>query len=311
MSVTVCIITYNQSELVSEAVRSVINQSKSPSEIIIADDCSDDGTRERINKLSESYPNKITKLFQNKNKGVAANLNSALEHASTEYVTWMGGDDIIYESKIEKEYKEIKSNNEDIVYSNFNYIDKSGEFIEEWADLGRVPDGNVFKSVCANDWPKGDQFRAPMIPLKIIKQLDYFNESYTIYSDWEFKIRLSSEHTFSYVSDPLSAYRIHKNSITTNTKKETYIKEINRIFDAHSKLMREKLNSEEYEYVLDEIDRLIAELKPWAAKENSKYIKSLYHYIKYLSKNKKELHNLKQHLYFIFPKEVHRLYRSE
>ncbi len=67
---SVCLITYNHVNYVSQAIEGVLMQQVNFNwELVIADDFSRDGTREIILKYKEKYPEFIKLIFQDKNVG--------------------------------------------------------------------------------------------------------------------------------------------------------------------------------------------------------------------------------------------------
>lgn len=72
--VSVCMITYNQSLYIKQAIEGVLMQETDfPFEFIISDDCSTDSTRKICQYYKELYPDKITLLLPEKNLGISDN----------------------------------------------------------------------------------------------------------------------------------------------------------------------------------------------------------------------------------------------
>jgi glycosyltransferase involved in cell wall biosynthesis len=92
--VSVNIITFNHAEFIAKALDSVLMQRTSfDYEIIIGDDCSNDGTREIIEAYHQSFPDKIKPLFRQKNVGMMRNVKETLEACTGEYIAFLEGDD--------------------------------------------------------------------------------------------------------------------------------------------------------------------------------------------------------------------------
>lgn len=94
--VSVCIITYNSSKYIYEALESVKNQTYQNIELIISDDCSTDDTVEICRLwLSENS----SRFFESQlitssiNTGISANCNRAILKAQAEWVKLFAGDD--------------------------------------------------------------------------------------------------------------------------------------------------------------------------------------------------------------------------
>ena len=89
--VTVLMPTYNVAPYVEEAIGSVLQQTFSDFELLVADDASTDDTLARVRAIED--PRIRIAAFDN-NVGLAENLNRGLALINTEYVARMDGDDI-------------------------------------------------------------------------------------------------------------------------------------------------------------------------------------------------------------------------
>lgn len=124
--VSVVIATYNQKKYIEETILSVLAQKcKFHYEIVIGDDCSNDGQRELLLDLQKKYPEYIRLVFNEKNLRVCRNYINAIQHSRGKYIATLDGDDKwIDEKKLEKQVN-ILENNEDIsivytAYQSFN-----------------------------------------------------------------------------------------------------------------------------------------------------------------------------------------------
>lgn len=96
--VTIIVVAYNSSSTIIETLDSIKNQSYSPKELIISDDCSIDNTV----KLCEEWTERNKSSFESieivtspMNTGVAGNLNRARHFIHGQYVKSIAGDDIL------------------------------------------------------------------------------------------------------------------------------------------------------------------------------------------------------------------------
>lgn len=107
IKVTIAIVTYNSMPYVKTAINSVLASTYQNLEIIISDDCSNDGTWETI----QTYPdNRIIKKRNEINLGEYANRNQCIDLATGEYFIFIDGDDYIYPHGIETMLKLIGEN---------------------------------------------------------------------------------------------------------------------------------------------------------------------------------------------------------
>jgi glycosyltransferase involved in cell wall biosynthesis len=94
MKVSICIPTFNQSQYVSQAIKSAFDQTLQPYEIIVSDDCSTDDTAAVLKALSEEIP--ILKVIsQEHNLGIAKNTDSCLRSASGDFIVRLDSDDYL------------------------------------------------------------------------------------------------------------------------------------------------------------------------------------------------------------------------
>jgi glycosyltransferase involved in cell wall biosynthesis len=97
--VSVILPVYNNEHYLAESIESVLAQTYPSIEIICVDDGSTDNTR----NVMHSYGTKITLLFHEHNRGIAAGRNTGIREAKGAYIAFMDGDDIWDIDKIEKQ----------------------------------------------------------------------------------------------------------------------------------------------------------------------------------------------------------------
>ncbi|BCA93330.1 glycosyltransferase [Vreelandella aquamarina] len=102
--VTVGITSFNCIDTIQDTITSCLNQEYPNFEIIIVDDCSTDGTIEKINKFKSE---KITLYVNEKNYGVAYSRNKIAYKAKGEYVMFCDDDDVSAKDRISKSLHEI------------------------------------------------------------------------------------------------------------------------------------------------------------------------------------------------------------
>jgi len=116
MNISVVIPTYNRIELLKRSIDSVINQTIKPSEIIIVDDGSNDGTEAMVKKQYDSL-----KIIKQKNKGASAARNSGIKASSGEWICFLDSDDEWKNDKLEKQITAV-ANNSDYKFFHSNEI---------------------------------------------------------------------------------------------------------------------------------------------------------------------------------------------
>lgn len=91
MKLSILMPVYNEKDSIGMIISRVLDV-KLPvqKELIVVDDCSRDGTRERLKKLQKKY--KFQLFFHEKNKGKGGAIKTALSHATGDFVIFQDAD---------------------------------------------------------------------------------------------------------------------------------------------------------------------------------------------------------------------------
>jgi glycosyltransferase involved in cell wall biosynthesis len=99
--VSILIPAYNAASFLGATIRSALNQSWRPIEIIVVDDGSVDDTL----SVARAFENSFVKVVTQSNAGAPAARNKALELAQGRYIQWLDADDLLHPYKIEAQMK--------------------------------------------------------------------------------------------------------------------------------------------------------------------------------------------------------------
>ena len=92
---SVLLLTYNHERFIAEAVAGALaQQTRSPIEIVVAEDCSTDGTRDALLAIDRAHPGRLRLLARDRNYGLQRNFASALAACRGEFVAMLDGDDV-------------------------------------------------------------------------------------------------------------------------------------------------------------------------------------------------------------------------
>lgn len=110
--VTVVVITYRHEDVLAEAIDSIAAQRTDfPFEIIIAEDCSPDRTREVALAMQRKYPALVRVVFTEANKGMNRNFRFALGLARAPLIALCEGDDFwIDPEKLQRQVTALEQN---------------------------------------------------------------------------------------------------------------------------------------------------------------------------------------------------------
>jgi len=213
--VSVAIITYNQKGYLKECLNSILKQDYNNIEIVVADDCSTDGTQDMLKEYDRKYPNKFVLKLSNKNQGITPNSNLAHFACSGKYIAWMGGDDLMLPGKIKKQVEYMEKNQEcTICYHNLDVFQSETNKTLHYFNDKKKYEGDVYTSIKYGTFNGAcsTMIRAKKAPK------NGFNKTIPVASDWLYWVEtLHSGGTINYIDEILGKYRRHKNNVTKKT----------------------------------------------------------------------------------------------
>ena len=206
--VTVYIVNHNYGRFIEDSIKSVLSQTFKDLELIIIDNGSNDNSKEIIKKYSKNRNIKI--IFQ-KNIGLNATNNVALNYSRGKFIMRLDADDYLDENALEIMYNKIKSDDRlGLVFPDYYLVDEKNDLIE----LVRRHD---FTKVKLFDQPAHGA--CTLIKKEILTLLNGYNELYKCQDGWDIWLRLIKNYKVVNVNLPLFYYRRHGKNLTNKEKK--------------------------------------------------------------------------------------------
>ena len=134
--ISVIVPVYKVEKYLDECVESIINQTYTDIEVILVDDGSPDNCPQMCDAWEKK--NKRIKVIHQKNGGISAARNAALDIACGEYIYFVDSDDFIEATALEYLHKLIVEYNVPMVIGGYRIISADGEY-----DQKVLPDGNI------------------------------------------------------------------------------------------------------------------------------------------------------------------------
>jgi glycosyltransferase involved in cell wall biosynthesis len=203
--VTIGLAAYNAADTIERAVMSALSQTWRPIEIVVVDDCSSDGTREILERLSRRHS--VVRVFHNAvNGGVAVSRNRILAEARGEFVAFFDDDDESLPERIVEQHaritgyeKQFAPDSPVICHTARKLVYPRGE--EQAATMGqiegkRAPAGIAVARRILLGAPLEDAYGAcptcsQMARLSTYKLVGGFDPSFRRSEDTDFSIRLA------------------------------------------------------------------------------------------------------------------------
>lgn len=200
--VSICLLTYNHEHVIDLVVNSILNQNHSNYDIYISDDCSTDGTWERLTAFKRSGNVEIVVLKTPKNLGMAANANFAITRIDSPYIALLHHDDICSPELI-GEWSGVMDRNPSIgfVFNQYGILGTNQIFKETFSS--ELIEGKVFlESKLFPSWNCIVRGTA-MIRKDAWDQVGGLRPEYGLLADIDLWMRLSMIADVGYVNKPL------------------------------------------------------------------------------------------------------------
>jgi glycosyltransferase involved in cell wall biosynthesis len=212
-TVSVVIPLYNGGRFIEQALRSVLQQSLPPDEIIVVNDGSADRGPQIVERLAADHP---IRLLHKENGGQSAARNFGIAHAGGELVALLDQDDVWYPNHLEellKPFAEPRDRELGWVYSNLDEIDERGNMVTR-SCLSKIAIQHPKRdlSVCLGE----DMFVLPSASLFSRRAFDAvggFDERLMGYEDDDLFLRMfRAGFDNVYIDTALSKWRLFPNS---------------------------------------------------------------------------------------------------
>lgn len=219
--VSVIIPVYNRANVISRAIRSVLQQSYLSIELLVVDDGSTDGTQDIVEKWSEVDP-RVRLVEHGKNKGGSAARNTGIKHAKGKYIAFLDSDDEWLRNKLVKQVYFLENSDKHWggVYCNFKAVSnslfiKGSEILRKsFSHSIPVSGGRELLPYLLSEWLPVAAGSTLMVRRRVAKELRGFDEKFPRHQDWEFLVRLLMKWRLGYISEPLVlVYRSSPNNV--------------------------------------------------------------------------------------------------
>lgn len=220
MKLTVIILTYNHEKYIRQALESVCLQVVDfKFKVIVADDCSNDRTKDEIKSFKSNNIIQIDDIYATKNNGILQNALNIFNKIEGEYVALLDGDDYWnFPNKLQLQVDFLDSNNE-----------YSGCFHDTAIISDKLSSEILFAN--AQKYSEVYHYKKSIYPADVIKRLilptsslvlrtsflkkidlTLFKDDYSL--DWKLICLAISNSKFFYFDQIMSVYRNHINGIS-------------------------------------------------------------------------------------------------
>lgn len=223
-TLSIIIPVYNAEAHITESIESILSNfhgEQERLEVIAVNDGSKDNSGKILDKLAEKYDGTL-KVIHQKNGGVSKARNTALEHTTGEFVTFLDADDVFLNNGIDKIFTMLKKyQTHDVLVFDYQDINEAGEKIcsvkvtEELTDRTALDRAFILGHYFNTCWGK-------VLRTEVIKKTKArFPEGVKVGEDVVFMNQvLMGTESFVTLKEELYGYRQYENStMLTNRAK--------------------------------------------------------------------------------------------
>jgi len=210
--VSVVMPVFNSEKFVSEALRSILNQSYRNIELIVVNDGSTDRSAEIIKNLQKEDKRII--IIEQPNRGIVSARNVGCRHAKGDYIAILDSDDIALEKRIEKQVDYLENHNDvGICGSWVKTIEVNPKIRKYPCDNDKIKCSLLFSCPFSHSSVMMRRTAIPFFP-------EIYSESFDTVEDYKLWVTCMNVTKYSNLSEPLVLYRIHQENVSILFKKE-------------------------------------------------------------------------------------------
>lgn len=209
---------YNEEQLISRAIKSVLKQTYKNFELLIWDDASDDNTKKIINLFND----KRIKFFKNKKHlGLGSSRCKAQNKIHGELVAILDADDAMIPTRIAKQVDAfIKNKKLALVSSWIKFIDVNGATIPDNFTVAPIINRKLNKNKLKENmaWRNVLAHSSIMYKKKEAKKVGWYSNKLEYAQDYDLSVRLIKDYECKILPERLTLITSRKESMTKSAK---------------------------------------------------------------------------------------------
>lgn len=209
--VSVILPAYNCEKTLADTLESVLNQTYKDLEIILINDAAKDGTHDICASFAKR-DQRVRYYINSNNLGTLETRVRAINLAKGEWIAFVDSDDLWSPDKLEKQFALQKATNCDLVYTASSFINEEGKSFK-W--IMHVPEHVTYKKLLRqNIISNSSVLMRKSDYLKYSPFTERWRDMHEDFACWLCMLRAGL--TARGINEPLIAYRLHKNSSSSN-----------------------------------------------------------------------------------------------
>lgn len=202
---SVCLITYNHEKYIRNAIEGILMQKVDFEwELIIADDCSTDGTKEILIEYKAKHPDFIKLILQEKNIGPAKNHIELITTPISKYIALCDGDDYWTDPlKLQKQVGFLEANQDYVLcFHPIKILKKDGTIVDDF--LTNVPENHETIEDLAR---LGNYIHTPSVVFRNVIEVLPYEYPLSPIGDYFIYMILAEHGKLKFIDEKMAIYR--------------------------------------------------------------------------------------------------------
>ncbi len=228
--ISICIPTFNRSDLLEKALKSVSVQTVKPFEVIVVDNASTDDTKEVVAR----YKKWGVKYFCNrKNVGMANNWNVCIKKSKGDFLTFLHNDDVISPEWYQVMCKAVQDHPKVKFFTSSLLVIDADERVlhcyHTFSSSQLIPKEQAMRAFYTHLLPGLAPLASNLYHKSIFTKIGGYDANMQTEADFEHSIKILKNYDVYYIHEPIFAYRVHaKQGFDLQEQQKTFERELDR-----------------------------------------------------------------------------------
>lgn len=211
--VSVVIPAFNAEAHIVETIESVLAQTVADLDVIVVDDGSKDGTRERVTRFGAPV-----KLITQQQGGAAKARNAGVAATDSEWLAFLDADDTWLPDKLEQQFAAASRSGAPLLFTDRINIGARGPLPERQSDIQPLVDGEIFEPLLLGNFITTSSV---LLRRDVFESAGRFSEDPLLppAEDWDLWLRVAQSHRAAACEAALVRYRHHLTGASRNVER--------------------------------------------------------------------------------------------
>jgi glycosyltransferase involved in cell wall biosynthesis len=222
MDVSVILVTYNHERFLTPAIESVLAQeTRTPFELLITEDCSTDRSREIIDEFAARHPDRIRVLVSEHNLNSNESTLRALRVARGRYLAFLDGDDYwTSNDKLQRQVDFLDMHQQcTMCFHNVMVVRDDGSMLKREFTATNLPTITELPNLLRGNYIAGC---SAMIRRDTLQEIPTWYE-HANYGDWPLYVFAAQRGSIGFLPAIMGAYRVHDKGLWSSASRDRQI----------------------------------------------------------------------------------------